>query len=94
MFSRIRPTFESLIPWRKSSDRVTELTLADFDLARISPHLRMTFAAIDDRGRRVGTSKDLAELQSRFAERARVTDGGLQISMWHPGRRIEVLPRR
>jgi hypothetical protein len=26
--------------------------------------------------------------------RTRVTDGGLQISMWHPGRRIEVLPRR
>jgi ATP-dependent helicase HrpA len=49
------------------------VTLADFDLARMPPHLRMTFAAIDDTGRRVGTSKDLAELKQRFAERARTS---------------------
>ena len=31
----------------------------------------MTFAAIDDRGKRLGSSKNLAELQARFAERTR-----------------------
>ena len=33
----------------------------------------MTFAAIDDRGTRLGSSKDLAELQARFAERTRTS---------------------
>ena len=37
------------------------------------PHLRMTFAAVDERGKRLGTSKDLAELQARFAERTRTS---------------------
>ncbi len=45
----------------------------DFDLDRVPAHLRMTFAAIDDRGTRLGTSKDLAELQARFAERTRTS---------------------
>ena len=41
----------------------------DFDLERLPPHLRMTFAAVDERGRRIASSKDLAELQSRLADR-------------------------
>jgi len=45
----------------------------DFDLARVPAHLRMTFAAIDDSGKRLGISKDLAELQGRFAERTRTS---------------------
>jgi len=51
----------------------TPVTPTDFDLARVPAHLRMTFAAIDDTGRRVGSSKNLAELQARFAERARTS---------------------
>jgi ATP-dependent RNA helicase HrpA len=43
---------------------------SDFDLERIPPHLRVSFRAVDERGRAVGTSKDLRELQSRLAERA------------------------
>jgi ATP-dependent helicase HrpA len=43
----------------------------DFDLERVPAHLRMTFAAVDDRGSRAGTSTSLSELQARFAERAR-----------------------
>ena len=45
----------------------------DFDLDRVPPHLRMTFASVDERGTRLGSSKDLTELQQRFAERARTS---------------------
>ena len=51
----------------------TPTTAADFDLERLAPHLRMTFAAVDDRGARLGVSKDLAALQRRFAERSRTS---------------------
>lgn len=43
----------------------------DFDVDRVPPHLLMTFRAVDHRGRTVGTSRDLPELQSRLAGRAR-----------------------
>ncbi|MFD4420565.1 ATP-dependent RNA helicase HrpA [Agromyces sp. NPDC058484] len=43
----------------------------DFDLDRVPPHLRMTFRAVDERGRAIGSSKDLGELQARLAGRAR-----------------------
>ncbi len=44
---------------------------SDFDLERVPPHLRVTFRAVDDRGRTVGTSKDLPALQARLADRTR-----------------------
>ncbi|WP_448810733.1 ATP-dependent RNA helicase HrpA [Agromyces bauzanensis] len=44
---------------------------ADFDLERVPPHLRVTYRAVDERGRALGTSKDLAELQARLADRTR-----------------------
>lgn len=44
---------------------------ADFDLDRVPPHLRVTFRAVDERGRALGASKDLRELQERLAERTR-----------------------
>ncbi|MFC4242066.1 ATP-dependent RNA helicase HrpA [Gryllotalpicola reticulitermitis] len=43
----------------------------DFDLERVPAHLRPTFAVIDQRGKRLGASKDLAEVQKRFAGKAR-----------------------
>jgi ATP-dependent helicase HrpA len=46
---------------------------ADFDVDRLPPHLRVGFAAVDERGRRVGTSKDLGELQARLADRTRTS---------------------
>ncbi|MGN6503032.1 MAG: ATP-dependent RNA helicase HrpA [Pseudolysinimonas sp.] len=51
----------------------TPVTADDFDIERVPPHLRMTFAAIDERGRRLGSAKDLATLQGRFAERTRTS---------------------
>lgn len=42
----------------------------DFDVERVPPHLRVTFRAVDERGRGLGESKDLAELQARLAGKA------------------------
>nr|WP_254431426.1 ATP-dependent RNA helicase HrpA [Agromyces sp. Marseille-P2726] len=44
---------------------------SDFDLGRVPPHLRVTYRAVDERGRAVGSSKDLGELQTRLADRSR-----------------------
>lgn len=46
------------------------VTAEDFDLDRLPPHLRVTFRAVDERGRTVGDDKELAALQSRLADRA------------------------
>ncbi|KQM82930.1 DUF3418 domain-containing protein [Agromyces sp. Leaf222] len=43
----------------------------DFDLERVPPHLRVTYRAVDERGRTLGTSKDLAALQAKLADRTR-----------------------
>ncbi|WP_350349365.1 ATP-dependent RNA helicase HrpA [Agromyces sp. G08B096] len=43
---------------------------SDFDFERVPPHLRITFRAVDERGRTVGADKDLAALQTRLAGRA------------------------
>ncbi len=43
---------------------------SDFDLERVPPHLRITFRAVDERGRALGSSKDLGELQARLAGKA------------------------
>ncbi|GAA1993671.1 DUF3418 domain-containing protein [Microbacterium pumilum] len=47
------------------------VTAADFDLERVPGHLRISFRAVDERGRPVGTDRDLGALQSRLAGRAR-----------------------
>ncbi|GAA3018606.1 ATP-dependent RNA helicase HrpA [Microbacterium dextranolyticum] len=47
------------------------VTTDDFDLDRVPAHLLVTFRAVDHRGRTVGTSRDLADLQDRLAGRAR-----------------------
>lgn len=46
------------------------VTAEDFDLDRLPPHLRVTFRAVDERGRTVGDDTELAALQSRLADRA------------------------
>ena len=43
----------------------------DFDMERVPGHLRMSFRAVDQRGRAVGSDRDLAALQERLAGRAR-----------------------
>ncbi|WP_425836774.1 ATP-dependent RNA helicase HrpA [Microbacterium sp. PA5] len=43
----------------------------DFDLERVPAHLTVSFRAVDERGRALGASRDLGELQQRLAGRAR-----------------------
>jgi ATP-dependent helicase HrpA len=53
--------------------RLTHMVIApsDFEPECLSPHLRTTFAAIDQRGTRAATSTNLVALQHRLAERSR-----------------------
>ncbi|WP_036318536.1 ATP-dependent RNA helicase HrpA [Microbacterium indicum] len=53
---------------RQANQPVTE---ADFEWDRVPDHLRMSFRAVDARGRTAGSGRDLAELQARLAGRAR-----------------------
>jgi len=47
------------------------VTAADFDLERVPAHLRMSFRAVDERGRAAGSDRDLTALQQRLAGKAR-----------------------
>ncbi|MFG6474950.1 ATP-dependent RNA helicase HrpA [Microbacterium sp. P06] len=49
------------------------VTAADFELDRVATHLRMSFRAVDARGRTVGTDRDLGALQGRLSDRARTS---------------------
>jgi ATP-dependent helicase HrpA len=49
----------------------TPVDRCDFETDRIPPHLRMTFAVINDRGVEVARSKDLGSLQQKLKTRAR-----------------------
>jgi ATP-dependent helicase HrpA len=44
---------------------------SDFDLDRVPPHLRMSFRAVDGRGRPAGSDRELAALQRSLADRSR-----------------------
>ncbi|MBT2486863.1 MULTISPECIES: ATP-dependent RNA helicase HrpA [unclassified Microbacterium] len=43
----------------------------DFEDERVPPHLRMNFRAVDERGRVVGSGRDLRALQTQLSDRAR-----------------------
>ena len=47
------------------------VSAADFDDERVPPHLRMNFRAVDERGRVVGSGRDLRALQAQLSDRAR-----------------------
>lgn len=47
------------------------VTAADFELERVPSHLLVSFRAVDERGRTVGSDRDLAALQDRLSGRAR-----------------------
>ena len=49
------------------------MSAADFDMERVSAHLRMNFRAVDERGRVVGSGRDLSVLQSELADRSRAS---------------------
>jgi len=47
------------------------ISASDFDLERVPAHLRVTFAIIDERGKKVGASKSLRSLQASLKPVAR-----------------------
>ena len=47
------------------------VSAADFELDRVPAHLQVSFRVVDERGRPVGSGRDLGELQQRFSDRAR-----------------------
>ncbi|WP_091226007.1 ATP-dependent RNA helicase HrpA [Microbacterium sp. 3J1] len=47
------------------------VSAADFEDERVPAHLRMNFRAVDERGRIVGSNRDLSALQEELADRAR-----------------------
>ncbi|MBW9093416.1 ATP-dependent RNA helicase HrpA [Microbacterium jejuense] len=49
------------------------VTAADFELGRVPGHLQVSFRAVDERGRTVGSDRDLGALQARLADRARAS---------------------
>jgi ATP-dependent helicase HrpA len=49
----------------------TPVEAADFEPERLSPHLRMTFAVINEKGVEVARSKDLESLQQKLKTRGR-----------------------
>jgi ATP-dependent helicase HrpA len=49
------------------------VTSADFDSERVPGHLQISFRAVDERGRAVGSDRDLAALQDRLSGRARAS---------------------
>ncbi|MBC7724879.1 MAG: ATP-dependent RNA helicase HrpA [Burkholderiaceae bacterium] len=61
----------------------TPVEADDFDLERVAPHLRVSFAVIDDRGTQVATSKDLTALQHKLKSRVRESVAHVMASTPH-----------
>ncbi|MGO2520080.1 MAG: ATP-dependent RNA helicase HrpA [Microbacterium sp.] len=49
------------------------MSAADFEDERVPGHLRMNFRAVDERGRVVGSARDLSDLQAQLSDRARAS---------------------
>ena len=49
------------------------VTPDDFELDRVAGHLQVSFRVVDERGRALGSDRDLRMLQQRFSDRARAS---------------------
>jgi ATP-dependent helicase HrpA len=91
---RLLPTLnpdEPLLPALAAAIRAATHTVVDpaaFELDRVPANLQMTYAAVDRRGKRLGTSKSLDELRTRFAEKTRATVAAVTARAT-PGRELE-----
>ena len=91
---RLLPTLNpdgALLPELAAAIRAATHTVVDpaaFELERMPANLRMTYAAVDRNGTRLGTSKSLAELRERFAEKTRATVARVTAQAT-PGRELE-----
>jgi ATP-dependent helicase HrpA len=91
---RLLPTLDPeqpLLPALAAAIRAATHTVVDpaaFELDRVPANLRMTYAAVDRGGKRLGTSKSLDELRERFAEKTRATVAQVTARAT-PGRELE-----
>ncbi len=91
---RLLPTLNpegALLPELAAAIRAATHTVVDpaaFELERMPANLRMTYAAVDRNGKRLGTSKSLDELRTRFAEKTRATVAAVTARAT-PGRELE-----
>ncbi|WP_309713235.1 ATP-dependent RNA helicase HrpA, partial [Pseudolysinimonas sp.] len=91
---RLLPTLnldEPVLPALAAAIRTATHTVVDpaaFELDRVSANLRMTYAAVDRSGKRLGSSKSLSELRERFAEKTRATVAKVTAKAT-PGRELE-----
>jgi len=91
---RLLPTLDleqPVLPALAAAIRAATHTVVDpgaFELDRMPANLRMTYAAVDGRGTRLGTSKSLDELRDRFAEKTRATVAKA-VAVATPGRELE-----
>lgn len=89
---RLLPALDLTAPLRTELARAiraathTPVDPGDFELERMPANLRMTYAAVDGRGKRLGTSKDLSALRLRFAEKARERVAAVVV---RPGQELE-----
>ncbi|MGO4200196.1 ATP-dependent RNA helicase HrpA [Rhodococcus sp. TAF43] len=71
----VKPRSESLIhAMARELSRLGSCRIdpTDFDVASLPPHLRMTFAAVDEKGKVLGKDKSLAALRRSLAPRVEV----------------------
>jgi ATP-dependent helicase HrpA len=91
---RLLPTLDDaqpVLPALAAAIRAATHTVVDpaaFELDRVPANLRMTYAAVDGSGKRLGTSKSLDELRERFAEKTRATVAKV-VAVATPGRELE-----
>jgi ATP-dependent helicase HrpA len=91
---RLLPTLDpadELLPALAAAIRAATHTVVDpaaFELERMPANLAMNYAAVDGVGKRLGTSKSLAELRERFAEKTRATVAKA-VAVATPGRELE-----
>jgi ATP-dependent helicase HrpA len=65
-----RPPFAEVVAGVIKRLTYAPVTADDFEPDRLPPHLRVTFRAVDERGRRIDDDRDLGALQQRLADRA------------------------
>lgn len=80
-----RPPFAEAVAGVIKRLTYAPVTADDFELDRLPPHLRVTFRAVDERGRTVADDKELGALQSRLADRA----GRAVASTFAPDARVD-----
>ncbi|MEJ5996909.1 ATP-dependent RNA helicase HrpA [Corynebacterium sp. H130] len=72
----LKPHFGSLLEQLATTLRglgASGISASDFDVSKLPPHLRVTFAAVDKRGKIIDSDKDLQQLKARSTGKIRAS---------------------